>query len=92
MAETGKPTVYKWTNIDAVNAHFENMHSWFRAEETDRRIITGPAHDDYVSSEQINDFVGGSVPRRLLIATDEDIDVVGDPRRLEQLRKIGRLS
>lgn len=73
---SGKPTVYRWADVEAANRHFENMHSWFRACAEDHRIITGDAQDGKVWSEEIDRSVEGVVPRHLLMATDEDYDTL----------------
>lgn len=73
---TNKPVVYRF-DMDAAVAHFASLRGgWFHPSPAERRVITGEAHDDYVYTECLNRPIGGSVPRRLLIATDEDADEV----------------
>lgn len=75
MSANNKPTVYR-LDVPAANRHFEKMGSWYRASPTERRVIVEPTHDDYVDTVVINGNLAGSLPRRLLISTDDDIDEV----------------
>lgn len=75
MSANNKPTVYR-LDVPAANRHFEKIGSSYRASPTERRIIIEPTHDDYVDTVVINGNLAGSLPRRLLISTDDDIDEV----------------
>ena len=68
--------VYRF-DVEAANQHFEAINSWYKTDADERRIITGDSHDDYVHSEAIDRPIGGSVPKHLLIATDEVIPGTG---------------
>lgn len=75
MSTNNKLTVYR-LDVEAAAAHFISINSWYHPSPTERRVIIEPAHDDYVRTVVINDNLAGSLPRRLLISTDEDVDEV----------------
>lgn len=75
MSENAKPTVYRFDMAKAPQ-HFRSINSWYDPSPAERRVIVSDTHDDYVRTDAINDNIGGSVPRWLLIATDEDADEV----------------
>ena len=74
---TQKLVVYR-LDMAAAMVYFANLRggSWYHPSPAERRIITGVTHDDYVGTIVINGNLAGSIPRRLLIETDEDMDEV----------------
>lgn len=76
MSTKVKLTVYRF-DMEKASKHFRELQCCaYRPSPAERRVITGDAHDDYVRADAINDYVGGLVPRDILVETDEDADVI----------------